>query len=78
MSEQENQKKPKHKKIRFNPKEMTRLDSRTFQYREYVIYNSERKGWICDCKDYMFGNINCKHIQAAKDLIAGKEPKILE
>ena len=48
--------------------EIHKEDERTFYIKDYMIYNSERMGWTCDCKDFMFGNSNCKHIQRVKAL----------
>ena len=48
--------------------EIVKVDSKTFYIKDYMIYNSDRIGWCCDCKDFMFGNSNCKHIQRVKGL----------
>ena len=65
MSEQ---KKVKHK-IRREPKndDIVKIDDKTFQIKDYMIYNSDKLGFICDCKDWMFKNHECKHILAVKE-----------
>lgn len=42
------------------------VDSRTWYIRDYMIFNSEKLGFVCDCRDFLFGNSNCKHIQRIK------------
>ena len=65
MSEQQK----KHKILRtVKEGDMIKVDERTFQTKKYMIYNSESKGWLCDCLDFIFGNKNCKHIKRAKEL----------
>lgn len=39
-----------------------REDEETFHVNGYMVYHSSRKGWVCDCKGFMFGN-KCKHIE---------------
>jgi len=39
----------------------SREDSETFYINGYMIYHSRQRGWVCDCKGFMFGN-KCKHI----------------
>jgi len=46
---------------------MIKVDARTFFKDEYLIYNSNRKGWVCDCRGFMFTG-DCKHIKEAKTL----------
>jgi len=46
---------------------MIKIDERTFYKDDYQIYNSKRKGWVCDCKGFMFRG-HCSHIEEAKKL----------
>ena len=62
------------KKIKHKPRlkeykddEIHKEDDRTFYINEYMIYNSDSKGFLCDCMDFVM-NINkdkyhCKHIK---------------
>lgn len=39
-----------------------REDAETFHINGHMIYHSRTKGWVCDCKGFLFGN-KCKHIE---------------
>jgi len=66
------EKKPKHKILRtVKEGDMIKVDERTYQTKDYMIYNSDRLGWLCDCKDFMFNSqkkkgYECKHIKRAQ------------
>lgn len=40
----------------------SREDQETFYIGNYMIYHSKQKGWVCDCKGFLFGN-RCRHIE---------------
>ena len=51
----------------FKDDEIHKLDDKTFYIGEYMIYNSDRKGFLCDCKAFMFDDTqDCKHIIRVK------------
>ena len=62
------EKKPKHKIIRtVKEGDMIKVDERTFQTKDYMIFHSDRLGWLCDCKAFMFNDKEpCKHILRVK------------
>ena len=69
MSEQKKQRKHKTRLKEYKDDgEIHKEDDRTFYIGSYMIYNSDRIGWCCDCKDFMFGNPECKHIKRVKAL----------
>lgn len=50
--------------------EIVRVDSKTWYIRDYMIYNSDRLGFVCDCKAFMFDDTKpCKHIERIKSHI---------
>jgi len=61
--------KPKHKIIRtVKEGDLIRTDERTWQTKNYMIYNSERLGFLCDCRAFMFNDkVPCKHILRVKE-----------
>jgi len=70
-------KKIKHKLRHKDPKtedEIIKIDVRTWQIKDYMIFHSDSKGWLCDCMDFVM-NIEdngktkeCKHIIRCKAL----------
>ena len=49
--------------------EIHKEDERTFYIGSYMIYNTDRLGFICDCKAFMFNDTEpCKHINRVKAL----------
>ena len=67
MEEKKKKFKPRLKE--FKDDEIHKLDDKTFYIKEYMIYNSERSGWLCDCKAFMFDDTKpCKHIIRVKSL----------
>jgi len=46
---------------------MIKIDSKTFYKDNYMIYNSNRKSWVCDCEGFRYTG-DCKHIEEAKTL----------
>ena len=48
--------------------EIVKVDARTFEIKDYMIYHSDDGKWLCDCLDFVMniednGNTkNCKHI----------------
>jgi hypothetical protein len=42
--------------------DMWREDQETFKVNGYMVYHSSRKGWVCDCKGFLFGH-KCRHIE---------------
>jgi len=45
---------------------MIKIDSKTFYKDNYMIYNSNRKSWVCDCEGFRYTG-DCKHILQAKE-----------
>jgi predicted nucleic acid-binding Zn finger protein len=68
-------KKTKHKLRRKDPKtedEIIKIDCKTYQIKDYMIFNSDSKGFLCDCMSFVM-NIqdngttkDCKHILRIK------------
>jgi hypothetical protein len=50
---------------RFN-KLSYKVKSRSSADTWYTVINSYSDGWICDCPDYTFRHIECKHIHSVK------------
>ena len=55
--------------------EIIKRDDQTFyvpssdpEKEPYMVFNSLSKGWLCDCLDFVMGNLNCKHIQRVRSL----------
>jgi len=59
----------KHKKTKLkNTDDIVKVDDKTWYIKNYMIFNSDRLGFVCDCKSFTF-NIGeeCKHIIAVKE-----------
>ena len=73
------------KQIAKNEENITRVDSATFYHKTdswyddgspivaYMVYRSDREGWLCDCLSFVFNlkdskhTPDCKHIRNIKD-----------
>ena len=60
---EEKKRKLKTRLKEFKDDEIHKIDDKTFYIKEYMIYNSDRLGFLCDCKAFMFNDTEpCKHI----------------
>ena len=66
---EEKKRKLKTRLKEFKDDEIHKIDDKTFYINSYMIYNSDRLGWLCDCKAFMFDDTkDCKHIIRVKGL----------
>ena len=69
MSVQEKRKHKTRLKEYKDDGEIHKEDDRTWYIGSYMIYNSQRLGFVCDCKAFMFDDTKpCKHILRVKAL----------
>lgn len=70
--------KTKHKLRRADKKtedEIIKIDCKTWQIKDYMIFNSDSAGWLCDCMAFVMniednGNTKeCKHILRIKETL---------
>ena len=70
------------KKIRKGENMIEQIDSQTFYVKSsdpqkdpYMVFNSDKKSWLCDCMDFVMSltdtetNPECKHIKMCKTKI---------
>jgi len=51
-----------------NTDEIVNVDEKTWYIKNYMIFNSDRIGWTCDCKSFTFNvDDECKHILRVKE-----------
>ena len=74
MSDQK-KKKLKVRLKEFKDDEIHKIDDKTFYINSYMIYNSDRKGFLCDCMDATINvGKQCKHIKKVQEHISKNAP----
>ena len=54
--------------------EIVKIDARTFEIKDYMIYHSDDDKWLCDCMSFVMNlqdngqTFDCKHILRCKSL----------
>lgn len=39
-----------------------RISDNEFKVKDYTVYKSSRKGWLCECKHFVYKQTPCSHI----------------
>jgi hypothetical protein len=54
-----------------------RISDNEYRVKGYTVYKSSRKGWLCECKHYVYRQTPCSHIVYVATRASSVTPKVL-